>query len=154
MTYENLLIEATDEMVEVCETMFYGCASGYQIDDTIFINENLSFKEKRCTLAEELGHYYKTYGNILDKKDIKSIKQEIIARRWSYEKLITIIDLIRAYESGVKNKYELAEFLDVTENFLEEALNYYSCKYGLFYEKENYIIYFDPLGIAKKFTRI
>ena len=38
----------------------------------ILLNKNLPVQaEKRCVLAEELGHYYTTFGNITDQTDVR-----------------------------------------------------------------------------------
>ncbi|MEG0297121.1 MAG: hypothetical protein RR620_10400 [Clostridium sp.] len=152
MTYEELLISAENEGIEVVEVTFKGTGKGLHIEDTIFINKDISDIEKRCVLSEELGHYKTTYGNILDFNNPYSSKQENIARRWSYEKILGIIDIIRAFESGSRNRYEVSNFLNVTETFLDESINYYRSKYGLFFEIDNYIVYFEPnFGVMKKF---
>lgn len=62
-----------------------------------------------------------------------------------------MVDIINAYRYGVRNKHELAEYLDVTEDFLYEAIEYYRCKYGIYYKIDTYIIYFEPLGVMKIF---
>lgn len=51
----------------------------------------------------------------------------------------------------MKNKNELAEFLNVTEDFLESAINHYKEKYGIYCKIDNYLIYFEPLGILEMF---
>lgn len=67
MTYEELLDKVKEEGIELFENNYIGKMKGLYLDDTITINSNLeNDKEKRCVLAEELGHYYKTYGDIRD----------------------------------------------------------------------------------------
>src|SRR5680860_935696 len=97
-------------------------------------------KEKACILAEEYGHYRTTSGNILNQKNVSNIKQEKRARNWGYEKLVSLEKLIEAYKAGVQNCYDLADFLDVTEDFLQNALKHYQEKYGLYVKQEDYII--------------
>ncbi|MPN55927.1 hypothetical protein SDC9_203611 [bioreactor metagenome] len=80
-----------------------------------------------------------------------NIKQEKRARNWAYEKLIGIVELINAYKKGVQDKHELADYLGVTEVFLEEAISYYHSKYGVNYRIDNYVVYFDPLAILEIF---
>ena len=54
-----------------------------------------------------------------------------------------------AYKVGCRNRYEMAEFLDVPEDTLQEALNYYHHKYGICTILDNYVIYFEPLGVLE-----
>lgn len=117
----------------------------------IIINSNISDCQKCEVLTEELGHHYTSSGNILDLTDIKNIKQEKIARRWGYEALIDLTDLINAFNAGVRGRYELSKHLDVTEQFLQDTVDYYKEKYGTYKEIGKYIIYFSPcLGVMTK----
>lgn len=78
-------------------------------------------------------------------------KQERQARLWGYNRSIGLFGLIRAYEHGCKDKYEIAEYLDVTEEYLENCINCYQDKYGEYKAVDNYTIYFIPnLMIFKK----
>ena len=64
---------------------------------------------------------------------------------------IGLFGLIRAYEHGCKDKYEIAEYLDVTEEYLEDCIDCYRDKYGECKTVDNYTIYFIPnLMIFKK----
>lgn len=74
-------------------------------------------------LAEEVGHYHTTTGDILDLTSIENRKQELRARSWAYERLIPISKIIEAHKLHIVNRYELADFLNVTEEFLDAALN-------------------------------
>ena len=153
MNYDALLKEADEEDVDVVELNFRNsCKKGLYSSNTIALNKHLcNSNEKCCILAEELGHHYTSSGQILNLEDVTSVKQEKRARNWAYIKLVGIIDIVNAHRSGVKNRYELAEYLSVTEEFLQEALNYYKQRHGLYYEIDNYFICFDPLGIGEKF---
>lgn len=96
----------------------------------IAVNKNLNTAQKKCVLAEELGHFYTTTDNIIDLKNIRNAKQEEVARRWSYRKLIPIQDLINISKTGIKYDYEVAEELGVTISFLHACIDYYKCRYG------------------------
>lgn len=151
MTYEDLLIKIEKEGIEYFENNYIGKMKGLYIDNTITLNSNIDTEaEKKCILAEELGHHFTSYGNIIDQSKIENRKQERIARAWAYDRLIGINGLINAYKYGCKSKYEIAEYLNVSEQFLEEATTYYNEKYGLYYEIDNYIVYFNPLGVIEK----
>lgn len=149
--YERLLQEAERENIEVVSLQLKGKIKGLYYDGIIAINENISTTaEKTCVLAEELGHYYTSSGNILDTSIITNRKQEVKARRWAVKRLVTLKNIINAFESGCRNMYEMAEYIGVTEEFLRDAFATYYAMYGKFKKRGNYIIYFDPPGIFKK----
>lgn len=149
MTFEQLAQIVENENIEYIEMTFPADLKGLCKANKIGISNKLSIVEKKCVLAEELGHFYTTTGNIIDLKSIQNCKQEMKARKWSYEKLVPLRSLINASCEGCTNRYELAECLEVTEEFLTDALQYYQNKYGLYAEVENYCIYFNPLTVCK-----
>ena len=101
-------------------------------------------KQKACVLAEELGHHYTTTGNILDQSKTENRQQELRSRVWAYNKMIGLTGLLRAYQHGCRNRFEVAEYLDVTEEFLMECLDHYRNQYGIRTKVDNYLIYFEP----------
>ena len=150
--YEDLVMEAHANEIDIIEMNFKGSLKGLYSENTIAINSKIKTNnEKNCVLAEELGHHYTSFGDILNTKDIRSVKQEKIARNWGYEKLAGMILIIDAYKLGMKNRHEMAEHLNITEAFLEEAIDHYKEKYGIFHEIDNYIVYFEPFGILEIF---
>ncbi|MGE7828937.1 ImmA/IrrE family metallo-endopeptidase [Paenibacillus sp. NPDC093718] len=124
---------------------------GLYFDNIIALNNRAitTKTEWVCIFAEELGHHYTSYGNILDIKGIPSRKQEKRARNWGYEKLVPLQGLIQACEAGARNRYEIADFLNVTEEYIEESIKHYLEKYGQSKKIGNHIICFDPLRIFK-----
>ncbi|WP_366927932.1 hypothetical protein [Clostridium sp.] len=150
--YEELVCEAQESDVEVIEINFKGNLKGLYSQNTIAIDSKLETnKEKRCVLAEELGHHHTSFGNILSTKDIRNVKQEKFARNWGYEKLVGIIDIINAFKANARNRCDMAEYLNVTEDFLDASIQHYREKYGLCCEIDHYIVYFDPLGVLEMF---
>lgn len=150
-SYEILLSEASENGLVVKEKpLKYN--NGRIKGSRVAIRQDLSTSvEKACVLAEELGHHYTTYGNILDQSDTSNRKQELRARAWAYNKQIGLLGLIRAYEHGCRNRFEIAEYLEVTEEVLEECLTFYRNKYGVCANVDNYVVYFIPnLVIMKK----
>ena len=154
MTYENLLIEAEEKGIKVKEKHMYVGLKGIYKNNKILINLKASTDvEKKCILSEEIGHHETSYGNILDDNNIVNRKQEVIARRWGYEHTVKIEDLIKAYEYGAVNSFEIAEYLEVTEQHLINAINNYKKRHGIFAELANHFICFEPhLKIEKKDT--
>lgn len=151
MTYEDLLLEADSENLIVREKSIPGY-NGRIYKNRIAINKDIkTSSEKACVLAEELGHYYTTFGDILDQTDAGNRKQEFRARLHGYNKLVGLAGIIKAYEYGCQNLYEMAEYLEVTEAFLQAALSTYRCKYGVCKELDNYIVFFEPhLHVLKR----
>ena len=123
---------------------------GLYCDGVIAIREDMTIPEKTCALAEELGHHYTSVGNILDMTSFANRKQERQARLWAYNKQIGLIGLVRAFEHGCQNRFEIAEYLEVTEEFLEECIECYRNKYGICKRVDNYVVYFIPqLSVMK-----
>lgn len=152
--YENLCQEADADGITIKDYAFESeRIKGLYCDDTIGISNSIDTTvEKACVLAEELGHHHTTVGNIIELQDVQNIKQERKARVWAYDKLIGLTGLIKAFERGCHGRYEIAEHLDVTEEFLQDAIDYYQVKYGKFVTIDHYIIRFIPyLAIAKIF---
>lgn len=101
-------------------------------------------RQKANVLAEELGHYYTSTGDIRDQSTLENRKQERQARLHGYNRLIGLMGIIHAFNAGCQNKYEIADFLDVTEEYLEECISCYRDKYGVYTTVDNYVIYFIP----------
>ena len=149
MNYEQLLTAADQEGLLVREqplTKHDGLIRGKRIA----IRKNIETQaEKSCVLAEEIGHHCTSTGHILDQTNVNNRKQEYRARLYGYNLKIGLTGLIRAYESGCRNFYEMAEYLDATEEYLQEAIDCYKSKYGLCASVDNYIIYFEPFVMIK-----
>ena len=123
---------------------------GLYCDGVIAIREDMTIPEKTCALAEELGPHETSVGNILDMTSAVNRKQERQARLWAYNKQIGLIGLVRAFEHGCQNRFEIAEYLEVTEEFLEECIECYRNKYGICKRVDNYVVYFIPqLSVMK-----
>ena len=150
MNYETLLMSKEAENIEVIDRCFNSNnIRGLYCNGTIALKKGMTSTEKACVLAEELGHHHTTVGNILDQSIAENRKQERRARLWAYKKAFDLIDLVSAYKHGCRNRYEIAEFLEVTEQFLQEAINTYKGIYGAYTTVDQYVVYFEPLGILK-----
>ncbi len=152
MHYENLLIEAEEKGIKVKEKNMYANLKGIYKNNKILINSKATTSvEKRCILSEEIGHHETSYGNIIDDNEVVNRKQEVKACRWGYERTVKIENLIKAYEYGATNSFEIADYLNVTEKHLINSINNYKKRYGISTELENHFIYFEPyLKIEKK----
>ena len=118
---------------------------GIYVNGNVAINTSVNNSiEKTCVLAEELGHHHTSVGNILDMDLTGNRKQERQARLWAYNKLIGLRRIVNAFQHGCQNRYEIAEYLEVTENFLDECISCYRDKYGVGTTLDDYYIMFIP----------
>ena len=145
----SLMREAESLGIEVYEFDFRDQVKGFYYDNTIALSKHLNDEEQTCILAEELGHHHTTVGDITDPSTLDARKQEKRARTWAHEKLLPLDRLIDA-SIACENceRWELANYLGVTDEFLCEALDNFKSKYGLFKEVGNFCIIFDPLTVA------
>lgn len=84
-----------------------------------------STKDEKIRLAHELGHcvtgsFYNRYSDF----DIKA-RSEYKADKWAIKKLIPKDELQAAFEQGYTEPWDLAEYFNVTEEFIIKAVNYY-----------------------------
>lgn len=152
-TFEKLLASAEAENIDVIDYNFSSeKIKGLYCDGVVALSKSLGTnREKACILAEELGHYHTSVGDITDLKDVRSLKQERHARLWGYNNQIGLTGIIDSYNAGCRNLYEMAEYLEVTEDFLQEALTYYKQKYGACKQIGDHIIYFEPcIGVLQR----
>lgn len=103
---------------------------GLIVERDVYINSNLSDAEKLCAVAEEIGHYYTSVpADISDYSLPFNRKQELRARGWAYEHLVNLESLksIIKHDSEIPI-WDLADKLNVTDKFLEQAILYYKIK--------------------------
>lgn len=145
--FEKLLSSADANNIEVYDNYDLSGTNikGLYCDGTVAISNSLSTEiEKTCVLAEELGHYHTTTGNILDQSKSSNRKQELRARLWAYNKQIGLQGIINCHNAHCSTTHEMAEYLNVTEEFFIDAINTYKHKYGIYTTVDNYIVGFEP----------
>lgn len=146
--YEELCIK--NDWIEIEETnRLPKFQPGLYINGKIFINSNLSETRKTEVLYEELAHHKLTYGNILDQSKDINRKFENYARRHGYEAALPLRIIVEAHNYGVSNLYELAEYVQLSEEYIVEILKHYKNKYGIGTHYGEYLITFEPLRVFK-----
>lgn len=152
-TYEELQDEACKDGIEIIDNHSFKSdrISGLYCNNTIALSKNLkNSAEKACVLAEELGHHYTAVGDILDQSTVENRKQEMRGRILAYNKLVGLRGIVDAYLHHCQNLSDTAEYLEVTEEFLNDSLSYYTNKYGVCTQVDNYIIFFQPnIGVME-----
>lgn len=150
LNYDELISEAEQIGLIVKEKPLQS-ADGRILNNKIVIRDSLDELGKKCVLAEEIGHYLKNAGDILDQRNTSNSRQEDRARSWAYDRLIGLDGLVSAFEYGCQTKFDVAEYLDVTTAFLDDALKKYKERYGIVVKYKEYFIYFYPcLAVLKK----
>ena len=81
--------------------------------------------DERVFLAHELGHcitgsFYNRYSDF----DIRA-KHEHRADKWAIKKLVPKDELKEAVAHGITEPWDLAEYFDVTEDFIKKAVKLY-----------------------------
>lgn len=146
--YEEMLIK--HDYIEIKETdVMPDNLSGVWLDDLILINSNLPETRKTEVLYEELAHHKLTYGNILDQSKWINRKFENYARRHGYEAALPLRIIIEAHHFGVSNLYELAQYVQLSEEYVLEILEHYKQKHGIGTHYGDYSITFEPLRVYK-----
>ena len=145
MTYEEMQKSHNDLNIVELDLSEVSGLKGFYYAGNIAIEKKLSSIEKSCVLAEELGHHYTSYGDIMDQDIVQNRKQELRTRLRGYDLQIGLIGIVECYKHHCRSLYEMAEYLQVTEEYLKEALECYSRKYGEnLVTIDNYAIRFVP----------
>lgn len=153
--YEELLIQAEKQNIEVIEIDLgtnkkCGKYLSNDIENIIIINSNMTSIEKYEVLAEELGHHYTTCGNITNLDDIRNKKLELVARRNGFKIIVEPNDLVEAMRNGCNSLYEIAEYIKVSIDTLNEIIEDFKKRYGIGIPVGNYYIQLEPnFGIYK-----
>ena len=146
--YEQLLTE--NEHIKIRDTHSLPDGySGFYKDGIILIDKNLSETRKAEVLYEELAHHKLTYGNILDQSKWINRKFENYAKRHGYEAALPLRIIVEAHNYGVSNLYELAQYVQLSEEHVLEILEHYKQKHGIGTHYGNYAITFEPLKVYK-----
>lgn len=149
--YENLIITAEKLGAEVRELDFGTSKKcGRCLNNLIYINSRMSEIEKYEVLAEELGHFKTTYGNILNQNIMVNRKLENVARREGFNMIVEPIDLVEAMKHGAKDIYDIAEYINVTVETLSDIIEDFKKKYGVGVLVGNYYLKLEPqFGIRR-----
>lgn len=126
-----------------------GNFEGFYDNGVILIDKNLPETRKAEVLYEELAHHKLTYGNILDQSKWINRKFENYAKRHGYEAALPLRIIIEAHHYGVSNLYELAQYVQLSEEHVLEILEHYKQKHGIGTHHGDYSITFEPLRVYK-----
>ncbi|EAG8700772.1 toxin [Listeria monocytogenes] len=141
--------------IAVYECDLYNHTKRYGIyaDGHILIERHMNDRYKKVILLEEYFHSKYTAGNILDERKLTNRKQETFVRRKNYETLFSHECIIRAYNLGFEYYHDVADYFDLPEAFIREAIEHYKQLHGLMWEVGEYVIFLDSyIEVFKKDT--
>ena len=121
MDYETLLIEAEGRDLIVKEKPLQG-SKGRIKGKRIAIKDSMTATEKACILEEEIAHFDLTVGRIIDQSSAGNRKQEQKARMLAITRRVGLNRLADALRQGYRSRTDIADYLDVTEEFLDAAI--------------------------------
>ena len=98
------------------------------------------------TLAEELGHYLTSYGNIVLQDTNEKRKQERRARDIGATLVVTPYDITNCFEDGCRTVLDCAVHLEVSEETFKDAVKYYARRFTGIKTENNYTLLFQPDG--------
>ena len=94
----------------------------------ICLRSRMSASRRLCTLAEEYGHAVISWGDARTMDPVDMTRQEARAIAYAIELVVLLNKLFKARNSGVRNAYECAEYLGVTQEFLTWVFAYYEAR--------------------------
>ena len=91
----------------------------------ITLAKNLSRTEEKELAAHELGHceYGGTYCR--HSKYCLKAKAEYRANKWAYYQLVSPDEITECVRKGIVTPWEMAEYFDVSTEFMSKVLGYY-----------------------------
>ena len=100
-----------------------------RVDKDYYIGLNYSkiksITEEKELLAEELGHYYCNAFYNSSSSPSTIAQKEYRANKWKCTVLVSVNDLKEALKKGLRNIYEVADYLSLSEDTVAFAYNYY-----------------------------
>jgi len=95
--------------------------------ERIFLRNSGTVRERAGWIAEELGHHHTSQNQVLRYRCVDDWRAEARARRWAHMRLLTP-DAIYTAARNTDDIYEIAEALDVSEEFLRESIDDFQSK--------------------------
>ncbi|MGX6994061.1 hypothetical protein CBF34_07200 [Vagococcus penaei] len=149
---ESLMLEH-DYLAYVFDRYMPSKQKGLYIDNTIYLNAGQSEKELYATVAEEIAHHLTSYGDIINQEVADARRQEKKARYVASLMTVSLGDLITCYQQGLVYDWECADYLGVTREAFNSAIELYKEKMGIKFKFKGYLFSFeiaDSLNIKKE----
>lgn len=144
--YENLMMKHNYLEIKDTHKLPKGY-DGFYSDGYVLIDKSLPHHKKLQILAEEVAHHKLNWGDITDQTIFNNRKFEGYARRHAMEQIIPLNGIVDAFKHNCHNLYEMANFFEVSEGFVQQCIDNYKKRYGLSTLHDGYLIHFEPLRV-------
>lgn len=144
--YENLVIEHDYLKIRDVHALPSGY-EGFYSDGYILIDKSIPNFRKAEVLFEELAHHKLTWGDITDQSQFNNRKFENYAKRAGFQAALPLRIIIEAYHYGISKLHELAEYVELSEEYIILVIEFYKKKYGLSTYFNGHVIKFEPLQV-------
>jgi len=106
--------------------------------NTVLLTTRCNFTDTLQNVGEEIGHVKTTVGNITKYDTADKIQQERKARQYGYCLIVNLDGIIACYKAGIRTPWEMAEFFEVSEYYMYQALDVYRIKRGIKFSYKGY----------------
>jgi hypothetical protein len=103
---------------------------GLAHNKTIYIDAKRDYRERTAILAEEVAHEVVSGGDIADYSIPINRKSETWARRYALKQLVPLSGLVNAWKDAAVCISDIADYLEVPNDSVENALKAYRAEYG------------------------
>lgn len=111
---------------------------GFIHNNVVYLSNELRGPECYQCLQEEVAHFDLTVGDIVAGETLDDQKQENLARSKAMQRSVSLEGLIDCANRHITDADELAEYFEVTTEYLKLALQNYVDKKGVAFDFNNY----------------
>lgn len=127
---QNIAIRNDIAILDTCPPELISISVRFSDGSMLISSSDLSMAPIGTTklecFAHELGHCMTgSFYNLYSPFDLRS-QHEFRANKWAIQKLIPFSALVRAGKDGCRERYEFAEYFDVSEAFIQKAVDYHA----------------------------
>ncbi|MEO1772947.1 ImmA/IrrE family metallo-endopeptidase [Candidatus Enterococcus ferrettii] len=140
--YEDLLDDVYKEVPVLEMDLSEHEDKAFYYRNAIFIDRNLPAIKKREHLYEEYAHFLYTVGDISNQDRTDNRKQETLARNRAMSMSINLESIIDSYNQGLREYWEVAEYLGFSVAYVYKSVQEIKKIYGLIIEYKNYVLKF------------
>ena len=143
---EGIIVETQDLSAAHADGLYY---SADDISSPVITLHSglMTTHHKNYVKAHELGHHRNCVRNLFEAPKWLRQKYELLADRDWIRRLMAPGALVAAYENGVRNPFDLSEYLQIPLEALMKGISICYEQYGPVTHYGQYCIYWNPFNI-------